>query len=192
VLKSEAGGVRMDSKSVKHDGTMQTWLETIDAIIERRLDRNGIIHTVSYDRAEWIMRNSRHRYYMTGNLEEFLDGEAGRCVLVSPVVTTGVDFPYRACEYQIISKVPFPDTRSRIMKARIDAIPNYREAITMQTIQQSAGRGMRAEDDQCETFIVDAHALWFLHKAADFATRDFLDAITFERRIPAPPKRLAA
>ena len=191
VLKAEAGGVRMDSKSVKHEGTLDRWLETMDTIIDGRTDRHGIIHTVSYARARWIMDHSRHHARMTDDLRVYLAAPADAgCVLVSPVVTTGVDFPYRACEYQIISKVPFPDTRSRIVKARIDAIPHYREAMTMQTIVQSAGRGMRADDDQCETFIIDTHATWFLHRAADFAPRDFLDAITFERRIPAPPKRL--
>lgn len=36
------------------------WLSRIDQIIQRRLDRKGIVFTVSYDRAHLILRNSRY------------------------------------------------------------------------------------------------------------------------------------
>jgi Rad3-related DNA helicase len=37
-------------------------------------------------------------------------------ILVSPSVTTGFDFPYEECQFQIIGKVPWPDTSSAVMK----------------------------------------------------------------------------
>jgi Rad3-related DNA helicase len=191
-------GVRLDARTVT-DQVIAKWLDCIDRIIDKRLDRKGIIHTVSYTRQQQIAHGSRHKrrfivpergsLNLARAIEEFKSAEPGT-VLVSPSVITGVDFPYSECEYQIISKVPFPDTRSAIMKARISQIPKYRESLTMQQIVQAAGRGMRAEDDQCETFIIDTHANWFLNRACDFAPRDFLDSVSFERSIPAPPKAL--
>jgi hypothetical protein len=68
----------------------------------------------------------------------------------------------------------------------------YPNHLAMQTLVQAVGRGMRAEDDACETFIVDAHAIWFLSKHGDLAPRWFRRAV---RRlepgtVPTPPPAL--
>ena len=56
----------------------------------------------------------------------------------------------------------------------------------MLNLVQACGRGMRAEDDQCECFIVDAHFKWFVRKYAKFAPKWFLDAIKTVGIIPDP------
>jgi Rad3-related DNA helicase len=113
-------------------------------------------------------------------------------VLVSPSVTTGYDFPFGDCEYQIVCKVPFPDSRDPITAARTLVDPRYPSHLAMQALVQMVGRGMRAPTDQCETFIVDAHAHWFLSKHADLAPKWFRRAV---RRlepgtVPTPPRPL--
>jgi Rad3-related DNA helicase len=70
----------------------------------------------------------------------------------------------------------------------------YPAYLAMQELIQSCGRGMRSADDQCETFITDAHANWFLSKNADLAPQWFKRAI---RRldpgsIPTPPPPLGS
>lgn len=173
------------------------WLGAIDRIIKRRLDRKGIIHAVSYARQQQIVRASKYARYMIAPrptelaraLEDFRTAPPGT-ILVSPSIEQGVDFPYTDCEYQILPKVPFPDTRSSIMRARIAATSRYREYATMIRIVQAVGRGMRAEDDQCETFILDDHARWFLDVHADLAPASFLAAVTPIRTVPLPPPPL--
>ena len=190
--------VRVDHK-MSGDG-VQFWINRLDKIIGNRLDRKGIIHTVSYGRMWDILKASKHRGIMiaprsaselAATVERFRRMRAP-AILISPSVMTGWDFPYTDCEYQILVKVPFPDTRSNIAKARIAATEGYREHLTMQSIVQAAGRGMRADDDQCETFIIDNHAKWFLPVARDRGLSPlwFSEAIVHVKAPPPPPTPL--
>lgn len=176
------------------------WLSRIDAIISQRLDRKGIIHPVSYRRQQMIVEGSRHRGIMIAPSSA---GELGPAinhfklarpprVLVTPSVATGYDFPYETCEYQILAKVPFPDTRSRIMRARIEDDADYRPYVTMQAIVQAYGRDKRAEDDQGEFFIVDNHFQWFYRQARLWAPQYFQEAVQFVTRLPDVMPALAA
>jgi len=177
------------------------WLSRIDRIIGKRLDRKGIIHSVSYLRAQDILKYSKYRGIMlaprraselAATVERFRRMKPP-AILVSPSVVQGWDFPYTDCEYQIIAKTPFPDTRSSIAAARIKATPGYREHQTMQKIVQASGRGMRAADDQCETFLIDNHFRdWFLGKCRreGLVPEWFDDAIEAVAKPPDPPPPL--
>jgi len=169
-------------------------VQRIDSIIGPRLDRRGIIHSVSYARRNEIIKHSRHRDLMlthaTKNIEEVIDdyikGQPP-VVLLSPSVTTGYDFPYDDCRYQILVKVPYPDTRSNIMKARCKDDKEYSPYIAMVTLQQMCGRGIRAKDDWCENFILDNTLNnWFLHKYRHFAQEWFLEAIRVSGLVGKP------
>lgn len=192
-------------KTVRVDHKMQAahkdyLLMRIDKIISQRLDRKGIIHSVSYERARWLLQHSKHSGIFVAPRGAFeLAAAVARfkrmeppAVLLSPSVMTGFDFPYTECEYQILPKIPFADTRSAIARARIKATDGYREHLTMQAIEQAVGRGMRADDDQCETFIVDDHARWFLPLAnrMELCSASFTDAVHYVDRLPAPLKAL--
>lgn len=198
-------GARVDYRTMKDPMVVARWIDSMRAICERRDDRSGIIHTVSYSRA-WEVFNAlkpsrTHAYVVHGR------GETGAqvvaryrqscekqpSILISPSVMTGFDFPGRLCEFQIIAKLPFPDTRSSIVKARMKATPGYREHLTMQNFIQACGRGMRGETDQCETFVVDEHARWFLRDNRELMPTWFQQAVQQTRRSDIrPPKRLAA
>lgn len=173
------------------------WCDRIDQIISRRLDRKGIIHTVSYDRRNRITNVSDYsRYFHTHQsrdilrlLEKFKSANSP-AILCSPSVVTGWDFPYDQCEYQIIGKVPFPDARRAVDKARREKDPDYSCCMAMQNLVQTCGRGMRYPDDQCENMIIDDHFQWFVRKYAKFAPKWWLDAVVTVRTIPEPPGRL--
>jgi ATP-dependent DNA helicase DinG len=180
-------------------GDQMKAVRKIDEIIDGRLDRKGVVHTVSFDRAQLVMEHSRHSKNMilTGrgrqaqeDIERFKRSAPGT-VLVGPNFDTGVDLPYTDCEYQIIMKVPFPDTRSPVMKARCASDDEYRNYLAMTSIVQMAGRGMRAEDDRCETLIIDDQwGDWFLRNNNRFAPLWFLQACRREKWVPAAPERL--
>lgn len=151
-----------------NEGQVRMWLNQADSIIGQRLDRKGIIHTRSYDRAKTILQRSRYRSFMMGHNARTTRETVARfkaakppCVLVSPSVEEGYDFIGDLCRYQILAKVPFVDTRSLLIQARIKSDKQYSNYLTALSIIQQVGRGMRAEDDMCETFIIDDHWLWF-------------------------------
>lgn len=175
------------------------WLTRIDQILRARRDRKGIIHTVSYARRSLLLSSSEFRAHMISHdlattrqaVETFKAAPPGT-ILVSPSVTTGYDFPYDTCEYQIVCKIPFPDSRSPLIRARTADDSTYPAYLAMQQIVQAAGRGMRAADDQCECFIVDDHWRWFAGKFRSFAPAWFWQAVREVRTIPPPPPPLAA
>ncbi len=164
------GSSRIDHRSTP--AQLQEQLSRADSLISRRLDRKGLIHTVSYDRQRRVINESEYAGIMfsprgdslNSTIRNFRYSNPPR-LLVSPSITTGYDFPMRDAEYQLILKVPFIDGRSPIMKARTASDPEYLPYLTAQILTQTCGRIMRSPEDQGETFILDSHANWFFAKS---------------------------
>lgn len=192
--------IHIDSVRVRHnwtDSDERTWIRKIDQIIGKRLDRRGIIHTVSYERRNLILKYSQHAGIMLSNnghntseIVAKFKRTAPPVVLVTPSLKSGWDLPYEACEFAIIAKVPFPDTRSRITKARQEEDPEYGPYLAMLTLVQAAGRGMRAADDSCEVLIIDDMFVWFWKRYRKFAPGWFQAAVRFSRTVPVPLPKL--
>jgi ATP-dependent DNA helicase DinG len=186
--------VKLTHKAFENDPALfKIWIARIDQIIDQRLDRKGIIHSVSYKRRNEIMQFSEHKDRMITHdsqtarhaIERFKQAAPGT-ILVSPSMTTGVDFPGKDCEYQIITKIPFPDSRSPVVKARTAVDGDYPAYIAMQELVQAVGRGMRSRDDQCESFVVDDNCKWFVPKYREMAPAWFLQAYRKVDALPTP------
>lgn len=176
------------------EGQTRQWISRIDAIIDTRLDRKGIIHAISYDRARTIVERSRHCSIMLTHssrttretVEEF-KGAKAPCVLVSPSLEEGYDFPGSACRFQILAKVPFIDGRSPIVQARARSDKEYLNYLTVMRMIQQVGRGVRASDDWCEAFIIDDHwGDWFRGASKHLFPAWFKAAWRTMNEIPAP------
>lgn len=171
-----------------------------DDIIEERLDRKGIVHTVSYKRAqEYLDASSYADLMITHDNSPGSAMEASRrfkeahapAILVTPSMTTGYDFPYSQCEYQIVMKAPFADLTDPVVNARKEKDKTYYEYAMAQTLIQSCGRGMRAPDDRCETFIVDDTVDRVVkHKPGNFPAW-FRDLYQRRELVPPAPMCLA-
>lgn len=194
-------GIRVDHRLTREH--REALVAHIDALLDGRGDRKGIIHTTSYERRDWLLAHSRHAGRMLthgrGDTADVIANFRARpassgTVLVSPSVTTGYDFPYQEAEYQILLKIPFPDSRDPITATRSLIDTRYGSHVAMQTLVQTCGRIMRAADDLGETFIVDAHARWFLPRNSDLAPKWFRRAVTVlaAGQVPTPPRRLAS
>lgn len=168
------------------EGDKMTWVRRIDNIIEPRVGvgRGGLVHTHSYERADYLVGKSSHSKRMIGgrgkrNTQEAVGeyrrrlrrGEA--VVLVGPGLTTGFDFPHDECRFNIIGKVPFPSSQSKVMKRRLESDKGYLNYLTMRTLQQASRRGSRSVEDWCETFIVDDMVGWFMGQNRDLAQKWF-------------------
>lgn len=191
--------------------TLRQWATRISQIIRLRPGVRGIIHTGSYQRALDIRNRlpeeqrrlllwhrsasswSSNGRNLAEAMEEFRTRRVGDGLwLLSPAVTTGYDFPGDLCRVQIIAKVPFPDTRSEVVKARTQRDADYGMYLTMQTLVQAVGRSTRSETDWSETFIVDDQITWFLHKFGrdpkkQFAPQWFLESYRSVSVIPTAP-----
>lgn len=170
--------VRVNARSSSDD--IAWWRHRIDQIIEKRLDRKGIVHTVSYDRARYLLENSTHRDRMLGHtafntrqVVEKYKHDRFPWILVSPSLTTGWDFPDDECRYIIIGKVPYQYTNRELIRRRQEVDKEYTSYLAMETLVQEAGRGMRREDDWCEVFIVDDSWRWFWKQYKKFAPQWF-------------------
>lgn len=162
----------------------------VDEIIAAMGSRKGIVHTVSYNRAEQVASASRHAGIMIlherggagvqAGIEAFRASD-GPSVLVSPALTMGFDFAGESCEYQILVKLPFPDSTHHITRARTAADlarpktaeergrrqsgTDYLDHAVSQILIQACGRGMRSAQDRCTTFILDDNWRWWRWRA---------------------------
>lgn len=179
------------------ESTLRLWVARIDAIIRGRLDRKGIIHTVSYARRDFLLRSSEFAHLFithdSGGQAAALSrfrGAVAPAIFLSPSATTGIDLPGVEAEYGIMGKVPFPDLRSKILRARSKLDKEYPFYLAMLDIVQAAGRGMRSASDHHEFFIVDDMWGWFGPKYKRFAPLYFLEALRRIERPPPPPTKL--
>lgn len=185
--------LRLTWRSTPDD--LRRWVNKNDQVIDRRLDRKCILHTGSYKRAHFFRENSRHRDRLITHGSSSTQAAIDRykaasppATLVSPAATTGFNFPYDECRCNIIGKIPFPDTTSKIMEIRCKDDPDLSMYIAMQDLVQTCGRGDRAPDDWCENLITDDSAAWFLSKYKHFAPSWFLEGARTVRLIPEPPE----
>jgi Rad3-related DNA helicase len=190
--------VRMNYHNERNDDTMMWWLRKIDLLVGARLDRKGVIHTVSYKRARFILDNSVHadRMLIHGSdnrahvIARFKQSGAGT-VLLSPSVDTGYDFAGELAEYQIIVKLPFPDTRGAVMKARCQEDKEYSAYLTAQILQQMTGRVCRSETDRGETLVVDDNIGWFTYKYRHYLNEWWRESYRVRKnRLPEPLDKL--
>ncbi len=189
--------VRMNRRTPP--GEIKMWLARIDQLIGKRLDRKGIIHTVSYRRRNEIMAASEYKGVMVSHESRNTAAAVHNfksmkppAIFVSPSVGTGYDFPYDQVEFQIVGKIPFPDVSTAVMKARTREDPEYTSYLAMQALIQMCGRGMRAEDDRLETLVIDDSMRWFVWKYKDFAPKWWLDSVRWVRSNPEPLPKLNA
>ena len=131
-------------------------------ILEKHKNDKGLIHTNSYKCSNYInnnLYNSRLISHTSMNREAVLrhfEEDKNPLVLVSPSMSEGVDLPYDKCRFQIIYKVPFPYLGDKQVFMRQKRDKRWYAYKTVMTLMQAYGRGMRAEDDYCATYILDS------------------------------------
>lgn len=190
---------------VDHWMTKDEWVDVVglcDDIITPRLDRRGLVHTKSFERAQNFVDTTRHRDKVVlhrrgesaARAVERYRAIRGPALLVSPSISTGFNFAYQDAEYQILLKMPFLDTRDNRTRVRLRATEGYGDHVVSQEVIQTCGRINRAEDDQGETFIVDGHARWLLGRYDNegLLPESFTDALYYEspRQLPFPLPKL--
>lgn len=151
------------------DTSFAKWNENFDEMISKIQnvmkifgDAKGLIHAPSYEAAEQIVnaiggaRMMTHGKHDTQEkLQLFYDSKEP-LVFVSPVCQQGVDFKDDRARFQIIVRVPYPNTSGAFVSHKVKTdFPWYNyEALIV--FGQQLGRVNRNEDDYGATFLMDS------------------------------------
>jgi len=199
-------GARMSGKmtdEARRDAT-KVMAERIAEIARLRPGLRGLVQTVSYARAEeivWRLEKlglaARGDYRIVthgsgglrGAVEEFKGiGKGKGAMLISPSAQEGVDLPYDLCRWQAIAKIPFPDNRDPLNKAKGERFKGYNFHLVGVSITQMYGRLMRTESDWGETFMLDDAWAWVRREVGNSAPRELWEAERMVDSIPPPPR----
>lgn len=149
----------------------QMILLRIDQLINKYQGKLGLLHTVSYARAQMfadrlanrdaiVLHDSRNTAH---TVSVFLarKGRGMTSVLASPALQAGWDLG--AIDWQAIVKLPFKPATDCITQARMEEDPNYTQYEVAQEIVQQAGRIVRGPNDEDAgvTIIPDDSWKWF-------------------------------
>jgi Rad3-related DNA helicase len=151
---------KMSANRIKQ--TAPKTIPILKEILDKHKDDKGLIHTHSYKCQQYINKNllnSRLISHGSMNRETVLnhfEEDENPLVLVSPSMSEGVDLPYDKCRFQVIYKVPFPYLGDKQVNMRRKKDQRWYAYKTVMTLMQAYGRGMRAEDDSCYTYILDS------------------------------------
>lgn len=173
-------------KGLNHNNKFATLLEymkTIDGIIEQYAGRRGIIHSTSYENAEYVMKHTRHksRIYLptTDEVKDVakLIAAAKDRVIVSPAILEGIDLPGDLCEFQIFMKLPYGYLGDQWIATKLEMSRDWYSRLAVIKIVQGAGRGVRSSTDSSATFILDSNFNRLVRGSKHLFPQWFLDAI---------------
>lgn len=169
------------------DELLPLYVSTIDNIIEQ-LHTNygslrGIIHTISYDNAEFIKSLSKYRSIMyvpergsSLNLKNVLM-EADNTVLVSPSILEGMDLKDDLSRFQIFLKVPFAYIGDPWVRRRMDLSKDWYARDAIVKVIQGYGRSIRSRDDFAFTFMLDQNFSSLISRNQEKIPKWFSDAV---------------
>ncbi|MDI6702616.1 helicase C-terminal domain-containing protein [Methanothermobacter wolfeii] len=152
---------RMSRNRIKQ--TAPETIPILNRILERHRNDKGLIHTHNYRCQRFIMENIHNRRlidHRASNREavlRYFEETPEPLVLVSPSMSEGVDLPYDKCRFQVIYKIPFPYLGDKQVNLRQRTDQRWYAYKTIMTLMQAYGRGMRANDDSCYTYILDGN-----------------------------------
>lgn len=150
---------KMSSNRIKKSAPKT--IPILKSILEKHKDDKGLIHTNSYKCQDYIIKKLHdfrlisHTSQNRERVLEHFEKSKKPLVLASPSMSEGVDLPYDKCRFQIIYKVPFPYLGDEQVNMRMKLDRRWYAYKTVMTLVQAYGRGMRAEDDSCYTYILD-------------------------------------
>lgn len=174
---------RMSRGSIDH--TLPLLIKEVEKIIQENPKEKGVIHTHSYLIQKQLVHSLTDLRILTHtNLsrdEIFLRFKTSSdpLVLVTPSAYEGVDFKDDECRWQILCKVPYPSLGDAQVKRRMEKDQQWYNWLTALRIIQTYGRGMRAVNDYCRTYILDSDFKGFYFRNKKLFPDWFSEAVRF-------------
>ena len=154
--------------TMNHDKSQQNvgmMVRAIGDILAAHYSEQVLIHAHSYWLTRQIIERSHYAKRMISYTEAderdraLADFKAGKArILVAPSMERGIDLPGNLCRVIIFAKVPFPNLGDPQVKTRLYGSRKGQLWYAVQTaraVVQGTGRGMRAADDKCISYILD-------------------------------------
>lgn len=148
---------REREKNFKHVADM------LDKIIDKHKGQRGIIHTGSYVFSTQILEHSKYRSRLikyTDSRQKKVSIEAFKSnpgsILIGPSILEGLDLKDDISRFQVFFKVPYPSLGDPLIKAKLQAQPEWYQWKTLNQMYQGIGRSVRHKDDWAVTYILDA------------------------------------
>jgi ATP-dependent DNA helicase DinG len=179
----------MRKKNIDDGTAVPKMLAAVDQLLTKYAGQKVLIHTTSYPLASAIRHdqvdlkdNDRIIWHdpedRLDQLEAFKKS-ARPLVMVSPSFDRGVDLPDNLCRCIIIVKVPYLYLGDKQVEARLKAPGGDQWYVfkALQTLLQMSGRGVRNENDWCDTYILDAQFTGLLTRTRQYIPQWWMDAI---------------
>lgn len=144
-------------------------LPIVDEILRNHKFEKGIIHTFNNDIKDFLFENlSDKRRLITHTTEnretqlERFKNSPLKLVFVSSSMDEGVDLPGDLCRFQILYKLPYPNTQDERISNRENTYEDGTDWYVYKMLTrliQAYGRGIRFEGDYCKTYLLD-NRIW--------------------------------
>lgn len=178
-------------------GDAQHWPAIMDKLNElagRHEGQRGVIHTVSYSRAQKIretvdaddyphLQDNLYQHESRHETDAVVEGwlYSDQDILLSPSVMTGVDLYDDRCRWGVLLKTPYPhlgDSRlSHLVNEKNDW--HYYSDIAARSMVQAAGRAVRHVDDYADFYLIDRASKSLLRRAS--FPQWFIDAVVADK-----------
>lgn len=175
---------RMSYKEI--DNNLPWMYETIDSILSKYPNQNGIIHSASYNLTMKIHQNlskeNKRRilvYEGTAEKRQVLDElkRSGNKILMGPSLLEGLDLKGDLSRVQIVAKVPYLSLADKFVKTKLSINPEWYQWKAIINILQGVGRSVRDENDWADTYILDAGLADLIHRSRKSFPNEFLQRI---------------
>jgi Rad3-related DNA helicase len=165
-------------------------VEAVKQIISQYPSQRGVIHAVSYALANKIIEGVDSVRLITHGakdrqevIDQFTSSDEP-LVLVSPSVERGLSLEDEKCRFIIIAKCPYLSlgdkvTAARLYSSKLGQIWYGSNAAL--TVVQMAGRAVRSNIDQADTYILDLKVKELILKNPSWFPEWWLDALEFEK-----------
>lgn len=149
-------------------------VQDIEEILTEFLVEKGMIYTHTYEIAKYIQENidksarSRLKLHLDGFtrgivLADFIKSQKNS-VLVTPSLGEGIDLKDDLARFIIIVKVPYGFLGDPQIKRRQEIDYSWYQWKTALSLIQTAGRGVRHDQDYCKIYLMDSGFSTFINR----------------------------
>ena len=174
-----------DMRMAAQETSVPEVVKRVGLLAQKFQGKKGLIHATyrvsAALQASALSSNPRFIWHTAANrkaaFEEFQASEDG--ILVACGMHKGIDLPYDACRWQVITQVPWPSLDDPAVAVRLKADPVWYAYQAAKSIMQAAGRVCRTPEDYGCSYIIDTQweRLERYGRANNLFPQWFLDAI---------------
>ena len=174
------------------NASMEGIAKAVDEVMDRHAGERGVVHTTSYQQANYIIEHvserNRGRLVTTEGSQarsELLHthGATEASVLISPSLYQGVDLKDDLARFQVIVKVPFSDLSDRRTQVKMHRDRGWYDWQTALRLVQTYGRSVRSETDHAVTYVLDSNFTSFVRAHREMFPQYFLEALSEPRGV---------